>query len=159
MNAPVLDTVTEGAVKLTQHHRRAFFDPETLPWTPWVMPGTHYKLMTVDVRSGGFSMFLKVEPGTVAPAHGHVGAVEGVILEGGFAYDDDAGGTGHYICEQAGAIHAPVSPQGCIMFAIAHGPLVGYNPDGSIAAVVDAKVMLDMARAAGVADHIEARYD
>ncbi len=158
MNDQKLGTVGEGAVKISAHDRPAFMDPEKLPWTPWVMEGTHYKLMTVDARSGGFTMFLKVDPGTVAPAHGHVGAVEGVILEGGFAYDDDAGSKGDYICEHAGAIHKPVSPEGCIMFAIAHGPLVGYNEDGSIAAVVDAKFMLEMARAAGVADHIDTQY-
>lgn len=159
MNDQKLGSVAANAVAITRHSRPAFLNPETLPWTPWVMEGTHYKLMTVDVRSGGFTMFLKVDPGTVAPAHGHVGAVEGVILEGGFAYDDDAGSKGDYICEHGGAIHAPLSPDGCIMFAIAHGPLVGYNEDGTIAAVVDAKMMYEMARAAGVADHIEARFD
>ncbi|MCC6002036.1 MAG: 2,4'-dihydroxyacetophenone dioxygenase family protein [Pararhodobacter sp.] len=158
MTDQTLGTVAEGAVKITAHERPAFMNPDTLPWTPWVMPGTHYRLMTVDVRSGGFTMFLKVDPGTQAPAHGHVGAVEGVIIEGGFSYEDDAGNTGDYICEQAGAIHKPVSPQGCIMFAIAHGPLVGYNEDGTIAAVVDAQMMLQMARAAGVADHINAQF-
>ncbi|MEO0939076.1 MAG: 2,4'-dihydroxyacetophenone dioxygenase family protein [Pseudomonadota bacterium] len=150
---------TEGAIALTQHAHSAFIDPKTLPWTPWIMEGTQYRLMTVDVRSGGFTMFLKVDPGTVAPAHGHVGAVEGVILEGGFAYDDDAGGVGDYICEHAAAVHQPVSPDGCIMFVVIHGPLVGYNDDGTIAAVVDAKMMYDMASAAGVADHIRADFD
>lgn len=145
-------------IQLTKHDRPAFIDPQTIPWTPWVMEGTHYKLMTVDVRSGGFTLFLKVDPGTVAPAHGHIGAVEGVILEGGFAYEDDAGKAGDYICEHGGAIHQPLSPDGCVMFAITHGPLVGYNPDGSIAAVVDAKMMFEMAKAAGVADHIDATF-
>jgi len=149
----------EGAIALTQHTRPAFIDPKSIPWMPWVMEGTHYKLMMVDVRSGGFTLFLKVDPGTVAPAHGHVGAVEGVILEGGFAYDDDAGSTGDYICEHAAAVHKPLSPEGCVMFAITHGPLVGYNEDGSIAAVVDAKMMYDMASASGVADHIRAHFD
>ncbi|MEO0390207.1 MAG: 2,4'-dihydroxyacetophenone dioxygenase family protein [Pseudomonadota bacterium] len=150
---------TDGAIALTTHTRPAFIDPETIPWTPWVMEGTHYNLMTVDVRSGGFTLFLKVDPGTVAPAHGHVGAVEGVILEGGFAYDDDAGTQGNYICEHAAAVHKPLSPEGCVMFAITHGPLVGYNEDGTIAAVVDAKMMYDMATAAGVADHIRADFE
>lgn len=157
-NGVALDA-TDGGIALTKHHRSAFIDPETLPWTPWMMEGTHYKLMTVDVRSGGFTLFLKVDPGTLAPAHGHVGAIEGVTLEGGFAYDDDAGGEGVYICEQGGAVHAPVSPDGCTMFAIAHGPLVGYSPDGTVAAVVDGKMMYEMAVAAGVADHIDARFD
>lgn len=158
MNDQTIDTNNAHTIKLTKHDRAAFIDPETLPWTPWVMDGTYYKLMTVDVRSGGFTLFLKVDPGTDAPAHGHLGGVEGVILEGGFAYEDDAGSQGDYICEHAASIHAPVSPQGCIMFAILHGPLVGYNEDGTIAAVIDAKMMYEMAVGAGVADHIEANF-
>lgn len=152
------DQSPSGTPALTHGGASAFLDPETLPWTPWVMPGTHYKLMTVDVRSGGFTMFLKVDPGTVAPVHGHVGAVEGVILEGGFAYDDDAGRAGHYICEHGASVHRPTSPEGCVMFAVLHGPLVGYGEDGAVAGIVDAKAMLDMARAAGVADHIRAEF-
>ncbi len=144
-----------AGIALTQHDKPAFIDPETLPWTPWVMDGTYFKLMDVDPKTGGFTMFLKVDPGVVAPTHGHVGAIQGVILEGGFAYEDDAGKQGDYICEHGGAIHRPVSPQGCLMFAIGHGPLVGYNPDGTIAAVIDGKMMYDMAMAAGVADHID----
>lgn len=157
MNTQATPT-SDATIQVTKHNRPAFVDPETIPWKPWLMPGTHYRLMTVDVRSGGFTMFLKVDPGAEAPPHGHIGAVEGVILEGGFAYDDDAGSKGHYICEQAAAIHQPVSPNGCLMFAILHGPLVGYNTDGSIAGVVDAKAMYDMAVAAGVAGHIRADF-
>lgn len=157
MNEP--EKSAQYNLQLTEHTRPAFFDPESLPWTPWVMPGTHYRLMTVDVRSGGFTLFLKVDPGTKAPPHGHIGAVEGVILEGGFAYDDEAGVKGHFICEHAGAIHQPVSPNGCIMLAVVHGPLVGYNEDGSIAAIIDAKAMYQMACEAGVAEHIRADFD
>lgn len=152
-------TLSDGTpIQLTKHEHAAFIDPETIPWTPWVIPGTHYRLMTVDVRSGGFTLFLKVDPGTEAPPHGHVGAVEGVILEGGFAYEDDAGTKGAYICEQAAAIHQPVSPDGCLMFAVLHGPLVGYNDDGSVAGIIDAKAMYEMASAAGVANHIRADF-
>ncbi|QBF31467.1 2,4'-dihydroxyacetophenone dioxygenase family protein [Thalassococcus sp. S3] len=158
MNDLTPTTADATGIKLSVHEKPAFIDPDTIPWQPWVMEGTHYKLMTVDVRSGGFTLFLKVDPGTEAPVHGHVGAVEGVILEGGFAYDDDAGSTGNYICEHGGAVHQPVSPDGCVMFAITHGPLIGYNPDGTIAAVVDAKMMYEMATTAGVADHIEATF-
>ncbi|UYV36896.1 2,4'-dihydroxyacetophenone dioxygenase family protein [Rhodobacteraceae bacterium D3-12] len=150
---------TAAAIAVTKHAKPSFLDPESLPWTPWVLPGTHYKLMTVDVRSGGFTLFLKVDPGNEAPPHGHIGAVEGVILKGGFAYDDDAGKKGDYICEHGGAIHQPVSPDGCIMFAVLHGPLLGFEEDGSIAGVIDAKAMYEMASAAGVADHIDANFE
>ncbi|MGR3364046.1 MAG: 2,4'-dihydroxyacetophenone dioxygenase family protein [Maritimibacter harenae] len=147
-----------ATLTITKHERPGFIDPETIPWNPWVMEGTHFRLMDVDVRSGGFTLFLKVDPGTEAPPHGHIGGVQGVILEGGFGYDDDVGKKGDYIREEPAAIHKPDSPNGCVMFAITHGPIVGYNPDGTIAAVVDAKMMYDMAVEAGAADHIEAHW-
>jgi hypothetical protein len=42
-----------------------------------------------------------------------------------------------------------------IMFAVVHGPLAGYHDDGAVAAVVDARLMYELAVAAGAADHIE----
>jgi len=58
------------------------------------------------------------------------------------------------VLEAGGSIHEPSSPEGVIMFAIVHGPLVGYNEDGSIAAVIDGRFMYDLAVHNNVAAHI-----
>lgn len=134
--------------------RPAFFDTHTLPWTPWVMDGTHFKLLNVDFKTGGFSMLLKVDPDNDAPVHGHLGAVEAFVIEGGFGYEEDAGGPGSYVYESAGSIHQPTSPTGAVMFAIVHGPLVGYSEEGSVEGFVDAETMLAMARENKAADHL-----
>ena len=39
-------------------------------------------------------------------------------------------------------MHEPVSPQGCIMFAVSHGPLGGCDAQGQVNAVVDCRTML-----------------
>lgn len=144
-----------STVRATATAGSAFFDPSNLPWADWVMPGTYFKLLSINPLTGGFSMMLKVDPDNAAPVHGHLGAVEGFILEGGFSYDDDHGYTGNYVFEGAGIRHEPnTHAGGMVMFAIAHGPLCGYNDDGSIAGVVDARLMYDLAVAAGAADHI-----
>ncbi len=134
--------------------RPVFLDPTTLPWTPWVMDGTHFKLMNVDLKSGGFTLLLKVDAGNQAPVHRHLGAVEAYVLEGGFGYDGDKGEAGCYLYEAAGSIHQPTSPQGSVMFAVIYGPLVGYGVDGSIEGVVDAELMLNLARENNAADHL-----
>lgn len=149
----------QSAITAIKPNHPVFFDPKTIPWLPWVMEGTHYKLLNVDKKSGGFTMLLKVDPSNSAPVHGHLGAVEAYVIEGEFGYDDDRGGVGTYIYEPAGAIHEPTAPEGVIMFAIAHGPLVGYNDDGTIAGVVDGRTMLEMATAGGAAGHIRVKYD
>lgn len=143
-------TVTENRGTLS-----AFFDHSKLPWTPWVMPGTEFKLLNMDPLTGGVTLLLKVTPHNEAPVHGHFGAVEGIILEGGFSYGDDHGLTGHYLFEGGGIRHRPDTHQdGLLLFAIARGPLCGYNDDGTIAGVVDARLMYEMVLANGAADHL-----
>lgn len=143
-------------VSVTKQLRSAFFQIDKLEWAPWVMPETWFKLLSINPISGGFTMMLKVGPDNYAPIHGHIGLVEGIILEGSFAYEDDWGNTGDYVCEPAGINHKPLTgPDGMMMFAVIHGPLAGYNEDGSVALVLDAKAMYEMAEAAGMADHIE----
>lgn len=141
-------------IKPLKPARPAFFDTGALPWSPWVIEGTHFKLLNIDKKSGGFTMLLKVDAGNDAPVHGHVGGVEGYVLEGEFGYDSDRGGAGAYFYEEAASLHMPDSPRGTVMFAIAYGPIVGYNDDGSVAAIVDGKLMYDLAASHGAAAHL-----
>jgi 2,4'-dihydroxyacetophenone dioxygenase len=145
-----------GALGSTPSIRSAFFDPNTLPWADWVMPGTWFKLLGINPMTGGFSIILKVAPDNHAPVHGHLGAVEGIILEGGFSYGEDHGYAGNYVFEGAGIRHEPnTHPGGLVMFAVIHSPLCGYNADGTVAGIVDARLMYEMAAAAGAAGHID----
>ena len=134
--------------------RPAFFNTNNLPWLPWVMDGTHFKLLNIDQKTGGFTLLLKVDPDNDAPIHGHLGAVEAFVIDGEFGYDNDRGGVGSYVFEAAGSIHQPTSPGGSTMFAVIHGPLTGYADDGSVAAIIDGETMLTMAREGGAADHL-----
>ncbi len=151
------DTVLslKNTVKANSPHRPAFFDPGALPWTDWVMPGTYFKLLNINELTGGFTMILKVDPDITAPVHHHIGGIEAYITEGEFGYGaHDRGGVGSYVLEAGGSIHEPDSPGGVTMFAIAHGPLVGYDEDGGIGAVVDGRFMYELAKRNNVADHI-----
>ncbi|MDR6832432.1 MULTISPECIES: 2,4'-dihydroxyacetophenone dioxygenase family protein [unclassified Sphingopyxis] len=154
--AAIIAKSEKTAVEVTHQHRPAFFNPSALPWADWVMEGTWFKLLNINPVNGGFSMLLKVSASNEAPIHGHFGAVEGFLLEGGFSYDEDRGRVGDYVYEGAGIRHIPKTHEdGMVMFAVVHGPLGGYHEDGTIAAVVDARLMYDLAVAAGAADHIE----
>ncbi|MEM1018902.1 MAG: cupin domain-containing protein [Pseudomonadota bacterium] len=142
-------------VKETPMVHSAFRKVEDIEWTDWVMPGTKFKLLNIDAKSGGFSMMLQVSPGNVAPIHGHLGSVEGIITKGGFGYGADRGRPGDYVYEAGGINHRPdTDDDGMEMFAVAHAPLVGFADDGGIEGIVDAKLMYTLARDAGQADHI-----
>lgn len=148
-------TVTE-----TKRHKPAFFNPDSLPWAPWVMEGTEFKLLNVNAQTGGFTMLLRVEANNTAPVHGHLGAVEGYMLSGGFGYGDDRGREGWYVYEGAGIRHIPdTDKDGMVMFAIAYGPLTGYHDNGDVAAVLDGKFMYELAEKHHSVDHIDRPAD
>lgn len=99
------------------------------------MEGAWFKLLSADPDNGRFSLMIRLAKGCKAPAHRHIGAVEGWILEGGFHYVDDPERrftAGTYLLEKAGAVHEPVSPEGAVMFAVFHGPIEGLATDGSV---------------------------
>lgn len=155
MTAAVLSHSSSSGAAVSARHGRDFVDLAQVPWTPWVMEGTHFKLLAINELSGGFSMLLRVDPGVQAPVHAHLGSAEAYLVEGGFYYEEnDPGFTGCYTYERGGSVHQPVSPQGCVMFAVTHGPLAGCNADGSVSAVVDCRLMLQLAEAAGAAGHV-----
>ncbi|EDL65590.1 2,4'-dihydroxyacetophenone dioxygenase family protein [Bacillus sp. SG-1] len=128
---------------------RDFVNPDLIPWTDWLMPGTRFKLLMCDLVSGNFTLLLQVDPGVKAAVHWHLHNTEAFILEGGFYYEDsdDKGYKGYYTCESAGAIHEPfTSPEGVTMFAVSHGPIGGYDDDGNLAVMADARLHYYMAR-------------
>ena len=110
-------------------------DHASLPWIPWAMPGAEFKLLSADPASGRFSLMIRLEKDCAAPKHRHVGAVEGLILEGGFHYEDAPHvryTAGMYVLECDGAVHRPVSPEGAVMFAVFHGPVEGLDCEGKV---------------------------
>lgn len=99
------------------------------------MPGAQFKLLSADLATGRFSLMIRLEKNCDAPRHRHVGAVEGLVLEGGFHYDDAPEvryTAGMYLLEREGAVHRPESPEGAIMFAVFHGPIEGLDSEGNV---------------------------
>jgi 2,4'-dihydroxyacetophenone dioxygenase len=114
--------------------------PEQSPWVPWAMQGAYFKLLSADPSSGRFTLLIRLDKGMAAPAHRHVRAVEGLVLEGGFHYRDDPDRrftAGCYLLENDGAVHQPVSPEGAVMFAVFHGPVEGLDDEGRVTGRID----------------------
>jgi 2,4'-dihydroxyacetophenone dioxygenase len=115
------------------------------------MRGAHFKLLHADPGTGRFSLMIKLDKGARAPMHRHVGAVEGMILEGGFYYRDQPDirfTAGSYLLEKDGAVHQPVSPEGAIMFAVFHGAVEGLDRNGNVAGSIDWKWHVETWKAA-----------
>ncbi len=153
---------SENAVSVTTQAAAfpEFVSPGDLEWTPWLIEGTFFKLLSVNERTGGYTMIAKVEGGNSAPPHMHIGDAEAYIIEGDMGYGDGLRGkAGDYIREYAGVIHSPDSVAGMTVLLVMHAPIVGYLPDGTIAAVVDARMMYNLAKANGQAAHVKAHFE
>ena len=131
-----------------------------LPWTPWGMPGTQFKLLHCDDASSLLVILLKVDPGTVAGVHKHFGAAHAYILEGGFGYEHGEVFEGDYLVDAGGITHQPFTgPKGAVMLGFLFGPLGGFDGNGQLAGVLDIDWHVSAARANGAADHIVRKID
>jgi 2,4'-dihydroxyacetophenone dioxygenase len=126
-----------------------------IPWTPWGMPGTHFKLLHCDDASSLLVILLKVEPGTVAGVHKHFGAAHAYILQGGFGYEHGEVFEGDYMVEAGGITHQPFTgPEGLLLLGFMFGPIGGFDDAGNLAGVLDIEWHYETARANGAAGHI-----
>jgi 2,4'-dihydroxyacetophenone dioxygenase len=126
-----------------------------LPWTPWGMPGTQFKLLHCDDATGLLVILLKVQPGTVAGVHKHFGAAHAFIVEGGFGYEHGEVYAGDYLVEAGGITHQPFTgPNGLVLLGFMFGPLGGFDDKGQLAGVLDIDWHYNAAKANGAADHI-----
>ena len=123
------------------------------------MKGAYFKLLSVDAFSERFSLLIKLDKGCVAPTHRHLGAVEGMVLEGSFHYMEEPHMkfvAGTYLLEKDGAVHRPASPEGALMFAVFHGAVEILDREGNIAGRIDWRWHRDTWNAAASAAEVQA---
>lgn len=132
---------------------------DDIPWTPFPMPGTSFKLLNINETTGAASILLYVAENAQAPLHMHCGAAEAFNIFGRWAYEGEAESIGpnHYIYEPAGIVHLPKQEVESLMFGIFHGPIVGYNEDGTVAGVITHELLYDLAAANDAVAHLPAR--
>ncbi|MEV6136690.1 cupin domain-containing protein [Nocardia sp. NPDC051990] len=132
---------------------------DNIAWTPFPMPGTAFKLLNINETSGATTILLYVSEGAQAPLHRHLGAAEAYNIFGNWAYEGEAEpiGPNCYVYEPAGVVHLPKQENESLMFGIFHGPIVGYNDDGSVAGVITADLLWDLAAANDAIAHLPAR--
>lgn len=139
--------MTNPGIKPTNDQVREFINPEDIPWTDWLMPGTRFRLLYCDIATGIFTILLQVDPGTTASVHWHLGTAMAYILEGNFYYNpNDVGNTKNcFTCETGGSVHQPFSPEGSLMLGFMIGPIAGYHED-KLVVIADAKLHYEMAK-------------
>ena len=126
-----------------------------LPWMPWAGPGTHCKVLHMDMSHAKTTVMIKIDPHTELGVHKHLGDAEAYMLEGDFAYEHGSAGAGDYLCEKGGIRHVPVAGGGGLMLlGMNYGSLHGEDNAGNLLGVIDNEYYLTQAVAHGCAAHL-----
>lgn len=128
----------------------------TLPWTPWAMDGTYFKLLSINRSVGIYTVLMKIDPNTNTPDHHHFGEAHAFVLEGDFSYEYGTIYKGDYIVEAGGINHEPtIGDNGCLLYVTFFGGISGVGEDGKPAGeTVDCEWMYRAALANGAAGHL-----
>jgi hypothetical protein len=127
-----------------------------IPWTRWALPGTWFKLLDYDRNHSYTVVLLKIDQDAPPTVHKHLGAANAYVIEGGFGYEHGEVCAGDYMVEAGGVTHTPhAHPGGSVLLGFMHGVVQGFNPDGSIAGVVDVDWYIDAAKKNNAFAHLE----
>lgn len=80
--------------------------PERMEWIKHSVPGVSFKVLSESEKRGYVTMLMKVEPGTVFPAHHHSGEEECYILNGSIIVNGKRLGAGVLHHGDEGSDHA-----------------------------------------------------
>lgn len=118
---------------------------EDRPWNS-LGNGAYYRLLRTSPETGQFSIILKLDAGGMFAGHYHLGAGEFLMLKGELKYKDDVARAGDWGYEPLGAVHADtnVEMETELLF-IGYGPIAFTGEDGSIAQILDAQLLKDVA--------------
>lgn len=150
--------VTQPPVELVQGGDDVFLDLDSIPWTPFPVPGNYFKLLHVDEVGGGFTFYLKTDADAPPLVHKHVGGALIYNIKGHWQYEGYPEiGPNYFLYEPSGVIHQPLFTEFAEeneMIIFMHGCIVGYNEDGITSGVIDADLMYELAEANGAAGHL-----
>jgi 2,4'-dihydroxyacetophenone dioxygenase len=157
-NAQVIDRPQEAtAVKVVGKAGTYMADVDTIPWTPFVFPKTFFKLLHLNDDRGATTLLLLAEKGAPTPIHKHVGAAEILVLRGSFSYEEGTAHPNYYVHEAGGVVHVAEANEEILAFVVFHGPLVGYNEDGSVSGICDCDLFYELAEKNGAVGHLPPR--
>ncbi|MDQ8934604.1 cupin domain-containing protein [Acinetobacter rudis] len=128
---------------------------KNIPWTPWALPGTQFKLLDFDKNHSYSCILLHISADAPATIHKHIGAANAYILQGGFSYEHGAIFEGDFMCEAGGVTHMPyVFKEGCTLLGFNHGAVAGIGEQGEITGIIDVDWLIEQAKANNAFAHL-----
>ncbi|MCT2401193.1 cupin domain-containing protein [Novosphingobium mangrovi (ex Huang et al. 2023)] len=131
--------------------------PDSIPWTPWALDGTYFKLLAINRRSGMWTVMMKIDPNTQTDNHYHFGDVHVYVTSGGHSYVHDRVNAEEINIECGSVAHEPtIGPDGQESFNIFYGGISGTDAEGNpVGDYVDVEWMYKAAKANNAAGHLE----
>lgn len=130
--------------------------PVELDWTPWALPGTTFKLLSFNRRSGNWSCIVKFDPGVRLPPQRQFGDAFIYVMQGGCRADDHPIGTGHFRVDAGGTTNDRViGDNGMTAYMMFLGGFAATDERGRpTTAFIDGEWAYEAADANAAADHI-----
>jgi 2,4'-dihydroxyacetophenone dioxygenase len=127
----------------------------SIPWTPWALPGSYFKLLHINRASGMMVAIIRNDPSEKTPPHHHYGDALVYVLEGDFGYERGDVYAGDFLVEPGGVTHEPhIGPKGLTTLAVFFAGLGGVDGDNRVAGFVGVDAMYQMAVDNGAAGHL-----
>ncbi len=98
-------------------------DGAALPWRDSPYPGVRWKKLEHDPQTGRSTVLLRFAPGARYGAHRHPEGEQYLVLEGSLEDGGSTWGPGSYVHHPPGSVHAPSSPEGCVVFVTLPRPI------------------------------------
>ncbi len=91
-----------------------------IPWEPGSIPGCWSRLLFEDTLRKYHTSLVRLDPGTVYPAHRHAGIEELYLMEGDLIVEGYTMHPGDYCRAEAGSLHGEIrTDSGCKFIAVA----------------------------------------
>lgn len=102
---------------------------EDMPWACATTRGVSYKSLRFDPETGAGAVLIHMCPGTAYPRHKVHAGLDMLVLDGDLRIGDQTVARGSYAHVPAGALHAPTTTGGCVLFASFPGKVENLHGD------------------------------
>ena len=131
---------------------------ERLPWTPFALAGSRFKLIAVDWQRDMYVFMLVVPGGIPVATHYHLSEAYGYIMTGSFEYEFGNVFAGDFVCEGVDIEHGAVlGPEDVLQISIIFGGLTGVAPNGGpdLSSYYGCMEVYNAAKANNAAHHVK----
>ncbi len=128
---------------------------ENLDWQT-MGDGVGIKVLRVSEETGQWTALIRMEAGATFAAHKHLGAADGMVLEGKLEYRVGYAERGAFLYEPLGAVHeATTCSEPTTIYFNAYGPIVFHDESGAVTQILSHETALAMQE--GAKEHFTAK--